>query len=54
MDYIISRLKEPSTWAGLAVIFTAAGITVDAEELAVVGSGVSALLAIVMREKGEA
>jgi hypothetical protein len=53
MEYIINRLKEPSTWAGVAVVFTAFGISVNAEELALVGSGVAAILAIVMRERGE-
>jgi hypothetical protein len=52
MEYIIARLKEPSTWAGLAVVFTAAGITVSETELALIGSGIAAVLAIVMREKG--
>lgn len=52
MKYIIDRLKEPSTWAGLAVVFTAAGITVSETELALVGSGIAAILAILLREKG--
>jgi hypothetical protein len=53
MDYIIARLKEPSTWAGLAVVFTAAGISVSESELALVGSAIAAVLAIVLRERGE-
>jgi len=53
MDYIIARLKEPSTWAGLAVILTAAGISVSESELALVGSAIAAVLAIVLRERGE-
>jgi hypothetical protein len=52
MEYIINRLKEPSTWAGLAVVFTAAGISVSEAELALVGSGVAAVLAIILRERG--
>ena len=52
MDYIIARLKEPSTWAGLAVVFTAAGISVSEAELALIGSGIAAILAIVLRERG--
>ena len=52
MDYIIARLREPSTWAGLAVVFTAAGISVSEAELALVGSGIAAILAIVLRERG--
>jgi hypothetical protein len=52
MEYIINRLKEPSTWAGLAVVFTAFGISVSEAELALVGSGVAAVLAIILRERG--
>jgi hypothetical protein len=52
MEYIINRLKEPSTWAGLAVVFTAAGVSVSETELALVGSAIAAILAIVMRERG--
>lgn len=52
MDYLIARLKEPSTWAGLSVILAMFGITVGQEELAVAGAGIGAVLAIVMRETG--
>jgi len=53
MDYILARLKEPSSWAGLAVILTATGISVSEAELALVGSAIAAVLAIVLRERGE-
>lgn len=54
MEYLIARLKEPSTWAGLSVVLSMLGITVGQEELAIVGSGIGAALAIFMRESGAA
>lgn len=54
MQYLIDRLKEPSTWAGLSVVLAMLGISVGEQELAIIGSGIGALLAIVMREKGNA
>lgn len=54
MNWIIARLKEPSTYAGLAAITAAvmpqAGI--DAGTLQAIGAGVLALVAIIVREKG--
>lgn len=52
MEYLIARLKEPSTWTGLSVIFAMFGVTVGQEELAVAGAGIGAVLAIVLRETG--
>jgi hypothetical protein len=54
MQYLIDRIKEPSTWAGLSVVLAMLGISVGEQELAIIGSGIGALLAIVMREKGKA
>lgn len=53
MEYLIARLKEPSTWAGLSVILAMFGIGVEQEELAIVGAGVGSFLAIVLRERGK-
>lgn len=52
MEYLIARLKEPSTWSGLSVILAMFGVTVGQEELAVAGAGIGAVLAIVLRETG--
>ena len=52
MEYLIARLKEPSTWAGLSVALAMFGISVGQEELAIIGSGIGAVLAIFMRETG--
>ena len=56
MNAILSRLKEPSTWAGIAVIATGlAEITPAAPSMML--RGVSALaggLAMLLRERGGA
>lgn len=53
MDWIINRLKEPSTYAGLAAIIGAVlpqlGLT--AGTLQTIGTAIVAVLAIVIREK---
>lgn len=51
MEYLIDRLKEPSTWAGLSVVLAMLGISVGEQELAVIGSGIGAVLAIILRER---
>ena len=53
MDYIIQRIKEPSTWAGVSVVLVALGFNVSEAELATIGGGISAFLAIILRERGE-
>lgn len=53
MNYLIERIREPSTWAGLSVIIAMTGYSVSQEELAVVGSGIAALLSIFVREGGK-
>ena len=53
MEFIIQRMKEPSTWAGVSVVLIALGINVSEAELATIGGGISAFLAIFLRERGE-
>lgn len=54
MDWIISRLKEPSTWSGIISVLAGFGIAIDPElagalvGLAVAGAGV---VAIVIKER---
>jgi hypothetical protein len=55
MEYIVSRLREPSTYAGLAAIVAAFGLAVPAEwvqALSALGVAVGGVLAVVMRERG--
>lgn len=53
-DYIIARAKEPSTWRGLILLLTSAGISV-APELATfivaAGTGIAGILGIVTADK---
>lgn len=53
MSYLISRLREPSTWSGLAVLFALFGVPATTIGLVqqVVG-GVLGLAAILVPEKG--
>lgn len=54
LSVIIARLREPSSFAGLAALFALFGINLAPEWANVVAQGaaaVSALLAIVLREK---
>lgn len=32
LKYVVNRLKEPSTWRGVVLILTAAGITLSPEQ----------------------
>jgi hypothetical protein len=51
-NILISRFKEPSTWAGLAIIATLAGVPPGTFELLQqAGIAVAGLLAIFMSEK---
>lgn len=53
MNYYLQRLREPSTWAGLAVLLSLFGVVVPpgtSEAVAQVGAGVAALVAVFRRE----
>ncbi len=54
MDTLIARLKEPSTYAGLAGLAAAFGLSTELYE-AISGAlaGIFALVAVVLAEKGE-
>ncbi len=52
MDYIIARLKEPSTYAALAAISAMLGFNVDPglmQSIASVGAGAAGIAAVFMR-----
>jgi hypothetical protein len=50
MDWIVDRIKEPSTWAAVAVACVIAGMLLDAGWPLVL-AGVSAAGAILLKEK---
>ena len=51
MNYLISRLTEPSTWAGLALLADAVGRWFSGDKGAAV-SGVCGAVAVLAREGG--
>lgn len=54
LEWLYARLKEPTTYAGLVTILTAAGVTLAPElKEAIITAGVSigGLIAIIMQEK---
>ncbi len=51
--YILARLKEPSTWAGLGVMLGGMGIKVQPglwQSIAVAGAAIAGLIATVLAE----
>lgn len=59
MKQVIQRLKEPSSWAGIAVLINVFGSVIGlplgaAEVIVQAGSGVAAALAFFMAEKNAA
>ena len=46
----IDRLKEPSTWAGFAVLASLFGSHIPVESFQAIGGGVAALLAVFLPE----
>ncbi len=53
MDYLIQRLREPSTWSGLAVLCGIAGIAVDQASIGAICAGVAGVLSIILKEGGQ-
>jgi len=54
MGYIIDRLKEASTWRGLAALVTAFGVTLSPElsdAIVAAGLGVIGLIAVLFKDK---
>jgi hypothetical protein len=51
--YMADRLQERSTWAGFALLLTAAGIAVDPEQMGLIitiGMGAASLLNILLAD----
>jgi len=52
--WVLARLKEPSTWAGLSGLFMALGLSeAVVNELATAGAAVAGLIAVVLSEKNK-
>lgn len=50
---IMTRLREPSTWAGLAVLSGLLGYNIGHEQAAAIGGGIMALIAVLAPENRE-
>lgn len=48
-QYMLDRMKEPSTWIGVGAALSALGITIDVEALSAIGMGIAAILGILMK-----
>ncbi|GBF56451.1 hypothetical protein PbB2_00107 [Candidatus Phycosocius bacilliformis] len=56
MRYVLDRLKEPSTYAGLAALAAAFGVHVDGQVLQAsfgVATAAAGLASVLIKEKGE-
>ena len=54
MNYIVDRLKEPSSWRGLVMIATAFGVTVNPDllpSIIAVGTGLAGFIGFVSKDK---
>jgi len=54
MEWILRRLKEPSSWRGIIVLVGICGYTISPEleeQIILVGTGLLGLVEIVRREK---
>lgn len=52
--YLLDRLREPSTWRGLTVFLTAAGVALDPESIDYIiatGLGVAGLIGALTKDK---
>lgn len=52
MDYAKQRLREPSTWAGLAAVIGMGAQAWSTRDTAAIGAAVAGLLAMFMRDPG--
>jgi len=54
MTQLLSRLREPSTYAGLAAVLAAAGVNLDPslfQALTLTATGIAGLVAVLLPEK---
>ena len=54
-DYILARLKEPSTYRGIAMCFTAFGIAISPDQLEAItfiGLSIAGIIGVATPDKG--
>lgn len=57
MNFILKKLSEPSSWAGLGSILAVVGLNLDAEllqHIAAVGAVLAGAIGFILDEKGAA
>jgi len=47
MDYLLARLREPSTWRGLALLVGAFGVQLHPDAIPAIGGAVASIIAVV-------
>lgn len=55
LNDILARLREPSSWAGLAVLLGSLGMSIPAElaqPIGLIGAGIAGLVAFFLPERG--
>jgi hypothetical protein len=52
MNFILARLAEPSTWAGIAAVIGTAAQAVATKDPAAIGATVAGVVAMLSKEKG--
>ena len=53
-DYLLDRLKEPSTWRGIILILTSAGVGIEpamADAIISAGIGLAGVIGVVTADK---
>jgi len=56
MEFIFNRMREPSTWSGLASLAVAFGLGIPpgtVEAVTQLGVGIAGLAAVFLRERGQ-
>lgn len=53
VNWILARLKEPSTWRGLSILVGALGVSVSPERINDIGIGVMAAIGIIESLRNE-
>ena len=54
MDYLLDRMREPSTWRGLAMIVTSLGVALSPDQIAAIvaaGSAIVGLIGVFTRDR---
>jgi hypothetical protein len=46
MDYLVSRLKEKSTYSGILALLSAVGLAIDPEQFSAIAAAVMALVGV--------